>query len=396
MRILFATTSAAGHFGPLIPFAHACLRAGHQVLVAGPASLAPLATRARLPLRAVAEPAAIGTASGRESTAAADPGEAIRRVVADKYAGARARAALPGMLAAIDDWRPDLIVRETVEFSSCVAAELRDVPQVRVGIGLTAAAEDLCLDFAADALDELRFDLELPRDAGAQRARRVACFLQAPRSLEPEQAAEPGWVRRFRVTASGPVTALPDWWDGRRAPLVYVSFGTEVPSRSRPYFPELYRTVVEALADLPVRALLTVGLQRDPAELGPLPASVHVENWIPQAAVMPHAAAMIGHGGAGSTKSALAGGVPMALVPLFADQPMNARRIADLGAGVALEHGPALASSVAAATRELLDDPRYAAAARGLADDYSRLPSADEAVDALPGIAADARLVVAR
>ena len=37
--------------------------------------------------------------------------------------------------------------------------------------------------------------------------------------------------------------------------------------------------------------------------------------------------------------SALAAGVPMALVLLFADQPFNARRVADLGAAIALDDG---------------------------------------------------------
>ena len=31
--MLFATTRGAGHVGPLVPFAHACVRAGHDVAV---------------------------------------------------------------------------------------------------------------------------------------------------------------------------------------------------------------------------------------------------------------------------------------------------------------------------------------------------------------------------
>jgi UDP:flavonoid glycosyltransferase YjiC (YdhE family) len=36
MRVLFATTAGAGHFGPLIPFARAALSVGHEVAVAAP------------------------------------------------------------------------------------------------------------------------------------------------------------------------------------------------------------------------------------------------------------------------------------------------------------------------------------------------------------------------
>ena len=98
---------------------------------------------------------------------------------------------------------------------------------------------------------------------------------------------------------------------------------------------------MDAVAQLPVRVLVTIGRQADPARLGPLSANVHVERWVDQARVMPHASALVAHGGAGTTLAALAAGVPMALLPLSADQPLNARRMVGLGAGLALEGGVA-------------------------------------------------------
>ena len=56
VRVLFATTANAGHFRPLVPFAEACRRAGHDVLVAGQAGAAPAARRAGLSFQALAEP----------------------------------------------------------------------------------------------------------------------------------------------------------------------------------------------------------------------------------------------------------------------------------------------------------------------------------------------------
>src|SRR5438477_9352005 len=40
MRVLLASTRGAGHFNPLVPFAEACRKHGHEVLIAGPLSLA--------------------------------------------------------------------------------------------------------------------------------------------------------------------------------------------------------------------------------------------------------------------------------------------------------------------------------------------------------------------
>ena len=155
-----------------------------------------------------------------------------------------------------------------------------------------------------------RSDSRTSTPSGAPRSSRASAFGDAPER-----------VHRFRATNGIPPSHPRD--------LVYVSFGSEAPE-SR-WFPSLYRDAIEALADFPV--LLTIGDRRDPAELGPLPRRVRVERWVAQDEVMPRAAAVVGHGGSGSTLTALAAGVPLALVPLFVDGPENARRVAGAGAG---------------------------------------------------------------
>jgi hypothetical protein len=61
----------------------------------------------------------------------------------------------------------------------------------------------------------------------------------------------------------------------------------------------------ERAPDMPMRVLLTTGRGIDPASLGPIPANIHVEQWWPQADVMPHTAAVVGHGGFGTTMMTL-------------------------------------------------------------------------------------------
>jgi MGT family glycosyltransferase len=129
--------------------------------------------------------------------------------------------------------------------------------------------------------------------------------------------------------------------------------------------------------------LLTVGTEVDPADLGPVPANTHVEPWVPQGAVMTHASAMVGHGGSGSTLAAMAAGMPLAVVPLFADQPDNAQRIADLGAGLRLDGVAGLGDAVTA----LLEDPAYRANARAVAREIDALDPVSAAVGLLAHIA---------
>ena len=384
MRILFASTSAAGHFSPLVPFAHACQRAGHDVLVVGQAGAAPLAQRARLRFRAVAEPSHEDVLRFRSGQDGLPPMQAMARAFTGLYVDLYAGAALPGMLAAMQEWRPHVVVRESAEFASTVAAERFGVPHAEIGIGLSVQADKL-LPLAAPGVDKLRARVGLAPDPDALS---VLCLrlTMAPHSLEDPSYAEPSdRVRRFRAPAAGSAEPALDRFGDPGAPLVYLSFGTEVPSRTRDYFPGLYRDAVAALAGMGLRVLVTTGSDRDPAEVGPVPASVRIERWVPQASVMREASLMVGHGGAGSVLFALAAGVPMVLVPMFADQPFNARRVADLGAGLVVED---VLTQLQPAVRAVLDDPRYRDRSGRIADEIAALPPIDAAVDALTALAA--------
>jgi len=125
------------------------------------------------------------------------------------------------------------------------------------------------------------------------------------------------------------------------------------------------RRIIEALAGLPVRALVTLGLVMREDEV-PRAENVVVVPTAPHHAVLPHAAAMITHCGHGSTLKALSHGVPLVCVPMGRDQNDTAVRVVERGAGVrvAMTASPA---KIAAAVKKILADPRYGDGARRLA-----------------------------
>ena len=162
MRIIFATGQGGGHFQPLVPFARAAARAGHEVVVAAPGSARGMVERAGFAFHALGEPwdRAAKWAPVFNGNA---PGAV--HVVQELFIALDARAALPGMLALVHNDRPDLIVRETTEFASCVAAAHFNVPVVDVGPHLDAAIDtDAGLrEIAAPALEQLGpFRLDAP------------------------------------------------------------------------------------------------------------------------------------------------------------------------------------------------------------------------------------------
>jgi UDP:flavonoid glycosyltransferase YjiC (YdhE family) len=67
--------------------------------------------------------------------------------------------------------------------------------------------------------------------------------------------------------------------------------------------------------------------------------NVHVETWVAQEDVFAEASIVICHGGSGTTLGALAAGVPLIVLPMFADQPTNAALVQQAGAGIVVGDG---------------------------------------------------------
>jgi UDP:flavonoid glycosyltransferase YjiC (YdhE family) len=381
MRVLISTRSGAGHFGPLIPFAHALLRDNAEVLVTAPRDAGPMVAAAGLEHHPIPDPPAGERDQVFADARQMDPAAANARVVGDVFIRIDTAASFPHLRRAIGAWRPDVVLYDITDFAAGLAAEAAGVPAVSVAITLGEPIE-LLRDVIAEALDEVREQVGLEPDPHLERFRQNASFTLIPEGLEdPAKGGSP--PLRFRVPEAREPRPLPDWWSNDEWPLVYLTFGSVAPAMD--YFPDLYRAAIDALSVLPVRVLVTIGRDRDPADIGPVPANVHVAGWVPQADVMPHAAAMVCHGGSGTVNAGLAAGLPMVVVPLFADQPHNARRVAEIGAGIAL--APEQLVRLPDAVRSLLGNGSYRAVAGGIADKARRLPTVDTATKILRSVA---------
>jgi UDP:flavonoid glycosyltransferase YjiC (YdhE family) len=145
--------------------------------------------------------------------------------------------------------------------------------------------------------------------------------------------------------------------------------------------------------------LLTVGRATDVASLGRVPANVHIEAWVSQDDVLATAALVVCHGGSGTTFGALAAGVPLVMVPLFADQPANARAVARAGAGLVVMPGaggqdkmgalePEDVPRIRAAIESVLGNESIRAAASHIAAEMRAFPTIDTL---LATLAADLR-----
>ncbi|HEV2459725.1 MAG TPA: nucleotide disphospho-sugar-binding domain-containing protein [Ktedonobacterales bacterium] len=162
-------------------------------------------------------------------------------------------------------------------------------------------------------------------------------------------------------------------------PLVLVSLSTLYQEGQQ----RALQAILDALAVLPVRALVTTGLSVDPSVLR-APANAQVERVVPHTQIMPHAALMVGHGGHGTTMLALAHDLPLVILPMFelGDQPVVGRTVEQLGAARVLRK-TAPAAAIRAAIEQLLPDGPHREAARVLGAQLRHCDGAVAGADAL-------------
>ena len=164
-------------------------------------------------------------------------------------------------------------------------------------------------------------------------------------------------------------------------PIVYVSFGSFLSVRG-----DVLARVAEALRTLEVRVAVATGAT-DPDELGPIPDSWLVREFLPQVSMLRGAALAVSHAGNNSVTEAMTHGVPLLLLPFSTDQFAGAASLEFAGFGEALDPNSASPAEIRAAAIRMLS-------LDGIARERLDRLSASLAADAGPGRAFDALRVV--
>ena len=292
---------------------------------------------------------------------------------------------------AIDAFEPDVVVCHELLFGVMAAAEARRIrlavfaanvwslptlPRAApFGGGLRAPVSDFDFDFYAGvtrvtraayqhglpALNAARATLGLPPLAEffeqLNAAGRVLLATSEAFDFATEMPPSYRYVGPYLEdpTWAAPIAARPT----THLPLVLVSFSTMYQGQEA-----VLRRSIEALGALPVRAIVTLGPNLALADF-PSPPNVSVTPSVRHSELYPQTAAMITHAGHASALRPLIAGVPLVCIPLGRDQPDNAVRVTERGAGVRLLPDASV-EEIRAAVQQMLDDPSYAAAARDL------------------------------
>jgi sterol 3beta-glucosyltransferase len=142
------------------------------------------------------------------------------------------------------------------------------------------------------------------------------------------------WGEQFQVTGYlfdddpewTPLQELCDFLAAGDAP-VYIGFGSMPDSKPQ----ATTRLMIDAVQQSGKRAVILTGW----AGLGTddVPQNIHILKYAPHSWLFPQMAAVIHHGGAGTTAAGFRAGVPTTIVPHNGDQPYWGRRVKELGVG---------------------------------------------------------------
>jgi UDP:flavonoid glycosyltransferase YjiC (YdhE family) len=388
MRALFTVQPAAGHLHPLVPVTRALSDAGHVVAVASGASFRPEVEAFGLEhLDAGLDWLMADRSTYGEFPPMPPPGPEFPAWVVLALADITTRWMVPDLIAVAGRWRPDLIIREGMEYGGCIAAEVLGIPHASVAGNAYAALDSPDINYfpgnrlmVAEPLARHRDQFGLPPDPDVEMPFRHLHMCFTPPAWDGASAPRPRNTRFLRHTSTvSPGARLPEWVERLPdRPTVFASLGTVFNKT-----PGVLEAIVEALAEEPVNVVVSIGRDEDPGRFGRLPDHVRLEAYVPQVLLLASCAAFITHGGFNSVKEALSEGVPMVVVPISADQPYSAERCADLGLARTVGAEERHAATIRDALRAVLAEPSYGAKARAFQAEMMALPGPEQVVELL-------------
>jgi MGT family glycosyltransferase len=277
----------------------------------------------------------------------------------------------PGIVQWLETFQPDVVIHDHELFAGAIAAAKKGIPCATT---VTAPA-------AVRAMD----DLPKIKEWGDQKiiALQRELGLDAKRSLQCSDAMALVFTSRAFFGDSGledqykfvgPViqhrpAVVPFEWEKfyhMEHPLrILVSIGTTF---DHSYKKEFFSKVCAAFGN----ERLTVVVVSDPALFDEWPVNFIVQEKIPQLALLPHLNAVVCHGGHNTVCETLAHGLPLVVIPIAYDQSFVAGRVTASESGQRLNFKRFKADQLKQAVYEVLQDPKYAAAARAMQHSFTQ------------------------
>ena len=450
MRFLFTSIPGLGHFNPLVPLARALTDSGHDVAFVTSPSFTDAVTGAGFEFIAGGidwdERRLLDTVPELRNRMKLVRGEWIMK---NLFLDRSPRRMIPDLLRIIPGWRPDVVITGSFEYGGLLAAEKAGLPyatanytvpwnrwilkhavgspiaRIREEFGLPPDPElkafgrylDLCFAppswrFERALLDRalthlvrtkvLSFDTPLRQRLWGLRALMLQKLFARSLRAHPEDALLGATTHYIGDTGRTEAQEASLSWMEQlpRQPTIFVSLGTVLSAE----YPDIFDKILAGLRDKPVNLVMTMGGKGDPARFGPQPENIRIMDFISQDDIrrlLPHIDLCVNHGGYSSVVEALSHGIPLVLLPLMSDAPMNTRMCMIDGVsaglppqvwGVSPKGLPVIraerlsSDTLSEVIMQALREPAYKTAAMRIQQQMAQRPGLDAAVKLLENL----------
>ncbi|MDJ1476173.1 glycosyltransferase [Bacillus sp. LS15-K4] len=157
---------------------------------------------------------------------------------------------------------------------------------------------------------------------------------------------------------------------------IYISLGTVFNEAL-----DFYKLCMEAFENSDHTIVMSIGNKTKISDLGNIPKNFIVKNYVPQTKLLAYAKLFITHGGMNSTHEGLYNGIPLIVIPQSADQPVIAKQVENLGAGVKLHMKELTEEQLRESVELILNNPTFKEAALNLKESFRKSGGYKQAVD---------------
>jgi MGT family glycosyltransferase len=360
-RFLIVVPPLAGHVNPTVTLGAEMTRRGHDVAWAGPAAgVAEHLTSGQHLYDTNPEidwdtlAAALGAGAGQRGVLAL---KSLWEVVLLPLA----RAMLPGVVQAVQDFEPDLVIVDQQALAGAIVALRAGIPWVTSATTSAELADPLASvplvgRWIHDELQRLQLDAGVPGALAARTELRCSPLLTVAYTTAELVGPRLAWPSP--VCFVGPATTdrmevddFPWEWLQPNRRTVLVTLGTLNAGAGERFF-----GVVAAALDQPDLQVVCVA---PPALVPDPPPNLLARSRVPQLALLGRVDAVVCHAGHNTVCESLVRGLPLVLAPIRDDQPVVAEQVERAGAGIRIRFGRSRPEGVTAAVRAVLDEPCY-------------------------------------
>ncbi|TKI82379.1 macrolide family glycosyltransferase [Bacillus mycoides] len=167
-----------------------------------------------------------------------------------------------------------------------------------------------------------------------------------------------------------------DYTSIKEKSLIYISLGTVFNEAL-----DFYKLCMKAFENSKYTIVMSIGNKTEINDLGNIPKNFIVKNYVPQTELLKYTKLFITHGGMNSTHEGIYNGVPLVVIPQSADQPVIAKQVESLGAGVKLQMQGLTADQLSESVEKVLNNPSCKEAALNLKESLLKSGGYKQAVD---------------